>query len=649
MVSTLLPGILFFAVSSPALAQQFDAMATAQLLDSNVLHWVITCFGMLWAARLAARAFNRPSVPVADVPTFPIYMTSRFQYQLGSVIFIVFACSFFLLLVRLHREVVGALNLLPLPVTIPKQALQAIEEQSAPYLLVVTAMGLLYLYLLTKEAEWNFLLAMRDMIQRWISIPQLTGRIITQIRFSLRVPKEAIAKVVASSRGVGKQDFRKDSNSPDRIWAETCYMRWWLTQGHDSGENTTFFSEESFGFVKLLDEFQRASSDMERWKLGGAIVDLAIADLPQRIKDLHNRISRLVACYLIYRNGSRKELCGAARNFGVDLSDPLPENPLRYWIVYAAVLTASVYIGVYISAIGYDLLTGKGLNFDQDQNRALSWIMYTLCNYGLAIFLILIFRLAGRSFQLDLNQSHLIIYCWTFLVAFIAGPIGLTLAVHLFGESRFSEMPLHLLYFHMLRWGLGPALVAVYISYYLDRQTCHDLPAVDHSSATSVWRLLNCFGFAAGNVFLLLPPLLSITAQQNATWDTPKLRFVSTGCVFCVALGLALAAQFALRKSTQTASPTLSPLRSLYDDSAAAASELVNRTGDATTTPVVETQPAAALAEPPHRDLGSGAFAPRLSSARALPTFAALGGRQNVAPINYQSAKRTAGAKRDVL
>ena len=103
----------------------------------------------------------------------------------------------------------------------------------------------------------------------------------------------------------------------------------------------------------------------------------------------------------------------------------------------------------------------------------------------------------------------------------------------------------------MLRWGLGPALVSVYISYYLDRQTCHDLPVVDHSSATFVWRLMNCFGFAAVNVFLLLPQLLSIVAQPNARWDTAKLQFVAAGCVLYVALGLALAAQFALRKGTQ--------------------------------------------------------------------------------------------------
>jgi hypothetical protein len=78
-------------------------------------------------------------------------------------------------------------------------------------------------------------------------------------------------------------------------------------------------------------------------------------------------------------------------------------------------------------------------------------------------------------------------------------------------------------------------------------------------AACDLWRLTNCFGFAAVNVFLLLPQLLSLTAQPNAIWDSPKLRFVASGCTFFVALGLALAAQFGLRKVAHASS---SPLRS---------------------------------------------------------------------------------------
>jgi hypothetical protein len=216
---------------------------------------------------------------------------------------------------------------------------------------------------------------------------------------------------------------------------------------------------------------------------------------------------------------------------------------------------ASVYIGVFASAISYDLFTGKGLSFDQDSNRTLAWVMYTLCNYGLAIFVILLIRLTTQSLQLSVNKSYLITYCWTFLAAFVVGPLGLTTAVHFFGEGQLPDTPIAQLYFGMLKWGVGPALVSVYISYYLDRQTCQDLPDIDHSSVTLGERLLNCFGFATMSVFLLFPQLLSLTAQPNGIWESPKLRFVATGCTFFVALGLGFAAQFGLRKNTRAVVP----------------------------------------------------------------------------------------------
>jgi hypothetical protein len=154
---------------------------------------------------------------------------------------------------------------------------------------------------------------------------------------------------------------------------------------------------------------------------------------------------------------------------------------------------------------------------------------------------------------------HLLKYCWAFVVAFLAGPFGLALAAHLVGPEKYQNMPFLEVFFHTLNWGFAPALVGVYISYYLDRQTCDDLPNINHSYSTVGWRLLNCIGFAAITLFLLLPPLLALQAETGAAWDTPKLRFVASGTTFFIAFGLALAAQFALRTGTEEASPVLMP------------------------------------------------------------------------------------------
>jgi hypothetical protein len=539
-------GLLFsvsLAICGPALAEDGNDMYD---MAPQLAHWAITILGTAVAARLALQAFGH-AVPVANVPTFPIYMTSRQQYRLGGWTFGAFACGFFLLLIHEHQQVIELIK--PFDI-IPDNIIEAVSKQSAPYLAIVAAMGAAYLYCLTYEKPWNVLLMMRDVIQSWISVPQLAKQIIAQIQFSLHVPREVVSDVIAASNSVVvEQDFRKDVNTPDRKWAETCYMKWWLTRGLDAGGDATFFTEESFAFNKLVDDFVTTSPAIASWKSGSA-ADLVAQHLPQTVDDLHRRFSRLVACYLIYRNGSKKELSREAFKFGITLSDETSENPLRYWIVYMIALMGSVYVGVHASAIGFDLVTGQGWQIAQDPNLALKWVMYTASNFGLAIIVILLLRLLARSLERDVGQSHLVTYCWTFLIAFLVGSAGLTVAGYFFAPSQVADQPLYLLYSGMLKWGLGSALVCVYVSYYLDRQTYADLPDIVHSFRTLGWRLVNCFGFAAATLVLLLPALLALRASAEvAPWNDYKLRFVASGTTFCVTFGLALAAQFALRKA----------------------------------------------------------------------------------------------------
>ncbi|MGY4467914.1 hypothetical protein ACVWWK_003623 [Bradyrhizobium sp. LB9.1b] len=500
MASIVLGIVISILVSTQASADEFGD--TASELLPSLVRWSITLLGLVVAARLAWQAFGR-AVTIAEVPTFPRYMTTRQQYRLGGFIFVIFSCCFFLLLIHENRDVIALAPLVP---AIPDAVIQAAKGQSAPYLTVIAAMGAVYLFLLTKEAQWNVLLMVRDVIQSWISVPQLAKQIMAQIRFSLRVPENAVSEVVANSPEIVDQDFRKDPNTPDRMWAEICYMKWWLTQGHDAGDDATFFTEDSFGFDKLMADFQLTSPTMSQWK-AGVLTGLAAPQATQLIKELYNRFARLVACYLIYRNGSRIDLRNEANKFGIEIDAPVHDNPLRYWIVYIIALICSVYLGVAISAVVYDVLQGKGIVLAQDPNRSMAWVMYSLCNYGLAIVVVLLLRFAISSLGSHSDPSHLTTYCWSFLVALVVGPAGLTVAVHYFGEGNLREMSVVSLYYAMLRWGLGPALVTVYISYYLDRQSCSDLPDIDNSLRTVAWRLFNCFGFAATNVFLLLPPL----------------------------------------------------------------------------------------------------------------------------------------------
>jgi len=108
MVRAPLSGISLLVACAPALAQQGEP--AADMLPSLSAPWLahlaITLIGMMFAVRLALEAFARRSVSLADIPTVPRYLTSPQQYRLGSWMFVIFACGFFLLLVYEHRQVV---------------------------------------------------------------------------------------------------------------------------------------------------------------------------------------------------------------------------------------------------------------------------------------------------------------------------------------------------------------------------------------------------------------------------------------------------------------------------------------------------------------------------------------------------------------
>src|SRR5262249_61055816 len=132
----------------------------------------------------------------------------------------------------------------------------------------------------------------------------------------------------------------------------------------------------------------------------------------------------------------------------------------------------------------YDWFSGQGVNIGDYPDRALAWAMYSFANYGVAIIAILLLRFVARSLGNGLHQSHLIMYCWTFMVAFVAGPFGLAIAVPYFGSvPRFAGWSVFQGFFEMLKRGFGPGLVAVFISFFLDRAAAREFPPPDHSPA----------------------------------------------------------------------------------------------------------------------------------------------------------------------
>jgi hypothetical protein len=408
-------------------------------------------------------------------------------------------------------------------------------------------MGVVYLFALQKESTWNVLLLVRDIIQTWISVPQLGHKIVNEISFALTVPASVMDDVVEASAGVTRADFKKGSMSIDHAWAEASYMRWWILLRRKQGNDATFFAEPSFALEQLLGEYDQLSVSVGSLKEGRrASLRLSLATVSAQVKSMHLRFARLVACYLLYKNGSKQRLATEARSFGIPFEAEQIDNPLKYSVIYLLAVVVAVYVGVYGSAVVYDLLAGGTIAAaltTQDVERIFSWMMYALSNYGLAIVVVLAVRLA--MWQLGSGrQSHLLTYCWTFVVGCCVGPFGLTLAAKWNGSGAVAGLSYLEAYCNLLRWGVGPGLVAVCITWFMDRQISSDLPNIDTSMIAK--RVFNSLAFALFTLVLQFPQLLTIPPTDGA-WDQNKLRTVAAGVTFTIALTLALVAQFALR------------------------------------------------------------------------------------------------------
>jgi hypothetical protein len=160
--------------------------------------------------------------------------------------------------------------------------------------------------------------------------------------------------------GVRKEDFEKDDTTFERQWAELSYIHWWLTQQIGSGE-AGFFDDAAFGLDGLLAEYAVLSAEVVRLREDASSHAADAWALVPRARALRGKLARLAACYLVHRYGVDERLDTAAKEFGLPVGRTANDNPFNYIVIYLIALSLSVYVGVYVSAIVFDLLSSKPL------------------------------------------------------------------------------------------------------------------------------------------------------------------------------------------------------------------------------------------------------------------------------------------------
>ena len=292
--------------------------------------WILFALAMVFTACLSAQAFDRPLITLADTPTYPKYMARPSLYNFGKGLFVFLSLAIYALMVRYHTDLPQIIKALNPEWYEPLKGI--IEDKDPSYLLIIIIASASFLLLLRIEKEWNFYLAFRDLVHSWVSIPYLTKTIVAQINDALHVPETEQAKLLSSHPDwrVDPADFSKNSESMDRVWAEVAYLQSWIQIQHGGGPATTFFSEESFAWGEINDQFDRLLALVGSRKDGFPTTEQQSLQLMKDISAHRNKLARLIACYLVFMNSSRSALFIAANKVGINLGPEESENPLRY-------------------------------------------------------------------------------------------------------------------------------------------------------------------------------------------------------------------------------------------------------------------------------------------------------------------------------
>lgn len=559
------PGLLRGLALSPL----FLLPATGAWADQeSVMEWswvniALFVVGLGLTAYWAVDAFAKPTI-LAETPTPPRYLTRRQQYFFGTAIYVLCCLTLFAIVAVGHRELLPAIEFFN--PQLYDRFEKWVEGPGVSYVVVVVLACIVFLGLVKIDDKRNPLYVARLMIFSSIAIPRFASQIIARAETALDVPQLERDRVASdpATPFVAVGDFKKDRQSIDRIWAELSYLHRWLRGQQSQGEDATFFGEPSFAWDDLCASYPGTARLVGDLKKGRTPIGLDRTQVHDTVRKLRRKITRLVACYLLFRHGTEAEIYEAAQRLGIPMGTARVENPARYLVVYWVGVCLAVWIGVPVSAASFDYFwAGADLlgALSQDFDRVLNWIIYAIANIAAPLSIVLLVRYVRWRIDPRRPQVYLASYAWVFALAAVAAVFLLAGALKVVSDRYGDSDYFAVVWSSSAKWFLTPALLSVYVVYHLDRQIDPRLPPMPTGVKATLMQLASAFLFAAGLVLLLLPPAMTLksAAPPPTGWPDAKLQVVALGTTFLAAFVMACLAQFAFRKQA-AASPGETPL-----------------------------------------------------------------------------------------
>jgi hypothetical protein len=446
-------------------------------------------------------------------------------------------------LVYYHRDFVPVLNLVG--INFSEAETKFLKSDTYVALVVFAVMG--FAALLKLDHRFNPMIILRDTLQTWVSIPQRVQRLNVLAQQTLVVPMSYLDNLPAKY-DLKKSDFAMDKVATERLWAETCYIHDWLVRRRSS----LFFEEPRLKWQDVSQRFDEAVEEVSiirGHKAERAMKPAGREKVRKTVCELHEAMCLLAACLISYNNFSESDLTNDARDFGVMLSEQTVANPLRYIIIYIVALGMSLYFGVLTFASFYELLVylfgipATQAPVQSSVHVAYKYVAYGLFSWGVPIGLVFLMKYLEWRNRGAGSAFYLAKYCWIGVLCFVVGAVSLTAAEVIMGTGVIKSLSLADKFFNSLQWVVPPAVICVYIVYFLDKRIDPGLPDVNFGPKTRVRRTLRCLALAA---LLMLGEAVPVENLPESTsgWSTPKRQTVILGVTFVTCLTMGFLAEF---------------------------------------------------------------------------------------------------------
>ena len=521
--------------------------------SANILFTALFCAGLLVTGYWSYQAFVRRQIEVEAVLTPPRYMTRKPLFFYGLTGFVALSLCIYSLIVFFFRDLVPLLKYVN--ESLHREIKATMDSGDLAFPMIIAFSAAAFVLLLKVEHRLNVVLIARDIIHNWTAIPRKTRDLMNRARESQEVPEEARAAVVADTRTrfVAIDDFTKERGTLDRRWAESCYMIHWLREQESAGGNGTFFSEPALMWARTSELLDGAIVQLEPLKSGSADVPPESINLAyKKVEELQRHLCRLVACFLIYKNGREVDLWKQARHFGIPHTPRRVPNLLGYTLFFIIGVMIAVYVGCLVAATFYDVVKGASL-LQAFQDNFSGEIVYRWIGYGVMVWCPSIFvALLGRYLHdlMNLREPgvNLISYAGFFVIGVAVSTLSLTATVLLMKPASMAPLELEFwpLIFKHLRWAIGPGIICAYLGFRMDTMR------LDHEPLRIRQRLAWVGGCVGLMTLLVLGPAFSIP-KAIEPWDLTKTRLVVLATTVMIGLTLAAIAEFTSIKSEQKA------------------------------------------------------------------------------------------------